>query len=46
MSNVKKMYVQPSVEVLGSVAEKTQGGDAPNSDVVPFANNTSYPPPS
>ena len=46
MSNTKKMYVQPSVEILGSIAEKTQSGTSPNSDVLPFMNNTSFPPPS
>lgn len=45
MSGIKKTYVQPSVELLGSIAEKTQAGTAPNSDVTPFQNNTSFPPP-
>lgn len=46
MSSTKKMYVQPIVELLGSIAEKTEAGNAPNSDVNPFQNNTSFPPPS
>ena len=46
MSDIKKAYVQPSVELLGSIAEKTQSGSSPNSDVLPFQNNTSFPPPS
>ena len=46
MSSTKKTYVQPIVEMLGSIAEKTEAGNAPNSDVNPFQNNTSFPPPS
>ncbi|MCK9489326.1 MAG: hypothetical protein M0Q42_08015 [Xanthomonadales bacterium] len=45
MSSSKKTYVQPSVELLGSIAEKTQSGAAPNSDATPFQNNTAFPPP-
>lgn len=45
MSEIKKAYVQPSVELLGSIAEKTQSGNAPNSDVLPFQNNSAVPPP-
>lgn len=45
MSDIKKTYVQPSVELLGSIAEKTQSGNAPNSDVDPFQNNTALGPP-
>ena len=45
MSETKKAYVQPSVELLGSIAEKTQSGNAPFSDVEPFQNNTAFPPP-
>jgi len=32
MSDIKKTYVAPSVEMLGSVAEKTESGTLPNSD--------------
>ncbi len=32
MSDIKKAYVQPSVELLGSVAEKTQAGNLFPSD--------------
>ena len=46
MSENKNVYVQPSVELLGSEAEKTQSGNAPFSDVSPFQNNTAFPPPS
>ena len=45
MTDTKKPYVAPIVEMLGSIAEKTQAGNAPNSDVLPFKNNTSFPPP-
>lgn len=46
MSDIKKAYVQPSVELLGSVAEKTQQGNSPFSDVLPFQNGTAFPPPT
>lgn len=46
MSSAKKIYVQPSVEMLGSVAEKTQQGNAPNSDILPFTDGTAFPQPS
>ena len=46
MSSAKKMYVQPIVELLGSIAEKTEAGSSPNSDQLPFLNNTAFPPPS
>ena len=45
MSDIKKTYVAPSVELLGSVAEKTQAGNAPFSDVEPFQDGTAFPPP-
>lgn len=45
MSSSKKTYVQPSVELLGSIAEKTQSGTSPNSDTLPYQNNTAFPPP-
>ena len=45
MSSSKKTYVQPSVELLGSIAEKTQSGNAPNSDVMPYQDNSAVPPP-
>ena len=32
MSDTKKIYVQPSVELLGSIAEKTEAGSARNAD--------------
>ena len=32
MSATKKIYVQPSVELLGSIAEKTEAGSALNAD--------------
>ena len=32
MSDTKKTYVQPSVELLGSIAEKTEFGEAPPGD--------------
>ena len=32
MTSNKKFYVQPSVEMLGSIAEKTQNSSVPISD--------------
>lgn len=46
MISNKKSYAQPSVEVLGSVAEKTQAGTSPASDVLPYQDGTAYGPPS
>ena len=44
MNSSKKTYVQPSVELLGSIAEKTLAGALPLSDVDEGEDNTAFPP--
>ena len=44
MSDTKKIYVQPSVELLGSIAEKTEAGRAPSADATDGLNNTAFAP--
>lgn len=46
MNSSKKTYVQPSVEVLGTIAEKTQSGGLPNTDTAEFPNTALPLPPS
>ena len=42
---MKKKYTVPKVVALGSASEQTKSGRATNSDVDPFVQNTSFPPP-
>lgn len=46
MNSSKKTYVQPSVEVLGTIAEKTQSGAIANTDTGEFPDTAMPLPPS
>ena len=46
MKRKKKAYSAPKLDNLGKVGDLTLQGNAPLSDVLPFVDNTAYPPPS
>ena len=42
-TSMKKKYVAPGVSELGSASSDTRSGQATNSDVQPFVQNTAFP---
>lgn len=42
----QETYEAPTFEPVGDLHEITKSGGAVNSDVLPFQNNTAFPPPT